>query len=419
MRRPLPSRLQLPLRLSELVRSLPCAQCIAFPACGGHELPLLRAFGCIRKFSSGEEVDPDDMNPLNEPRFGELWDDVGGLLDFRVGRLVGAVSAAIPEYVPVLQHEGSRSRPPACEVVAIPLFQILRMRRDGSYGPRFSSAAELRRRFKLRPETQILLRGVDEDRMLERFWQYHRLCDVGGALAQLNVLGVTCPNFSFFTDATRFQVLRNRKRILLTCERLSARGVPMIPHLNALTEADWQFWTDFLIEHDEIEVVCKEFETGLKRGADGAEAYRQLVQLQEAVGRDLHPLLVAGGRFYSDAQRDFARATVMDSTAFMGAVNRQMLVADGETKARWVKAPTPLGAPIDDHFDQNVRVKWANFEDQTAEQASSSLVLDVEGQLYLDELMPKPYFTAQPEAERISDRQADANSELQFDLVSH
>lgn len=410
---------QLPLRLSEQPQSLPCADCVALPACGGHELPLLRLFGCTRKLTNGWEVDPDDMNPLHDDRFWELWHDVDGLLNFRVGPLVGADSASLPDYIPVLQHEGSRSRPPEVDVVAIPLFQILRNRADGSYGSRFPDGAALRRRFRLRDTTKIVLRGVDDDRKLERFWQFHRANDVGAGLAKLDILGVTVPNFSFFTDATRFQILRNRKRIVLTCERLSNAGVRVIPHLNALTPADWKFWAEFLLEHLEINVVCKEFQTGLKEGDEGLRAYREIVNLEQVIGRKLHPILVAGGRFYQEAQKDFPnRFSVLDSTAFMGALARQVLADHGE-RQKWVKKPTALGEPVDDHFDQNVRGRKLNLEFGPAAGRLVTPQPDVEGQMLWEDMVEKPFLTDQPLAPGISRRQVGANVSLQAARAIH
>lgn len=358
------------------------------------------------------------MNPLLPDRFDELWEDVGGLLDFRVGRLLGVNPATLPDYVPVLQHEGSRSRPPEVAVVSIPLFQVLRNRRDGSYGPRFVDGAALRQRFNLGRNTQIVLRGVDDDRKLERFWQYHRVHNVGAALAKLDLAGVTVPNFSFFTDATRFQILRNRKRIVLTCERLSEAGVKVIPHLNALTRTDWKFWAEFLNEHPEITVICKEFQTGLKEAANGLKAYRELVDLQDAVGRPLHPILVAGGRYYQEALRDFSAGfTVLDSTAFMGALARQVLV-DAGARQKWMKRPTPCGVPIDDHFDANVRGRRLFFEFGQASERSAPAYADAAGQMTWDEMMEYPHLTAQPVAAGISERHSHAKS-LHSDFSSH
>lgn len=378
-----PSILQPPLLVDAAPQILPCRECVAFPTCGGHELPLLQEFGCTRNYSGLNDIDPDDMNPFFEERFWELWNDVDGLLDFKIQKLIGADSALLPRYLPVVQHEGNRSRPPSADIVAIPLFQILRMRRDGSYGPRFETAAAVRERFHLRPETKIILRGVDDDRKLERFWKYHRTNDVGAALAKLGLLGVTSPNFSFFTDATRFQILRNRKRILLVCERLAAAGVPVIPHLNALSASDWEFWAGFLREHSEITVVAKEFQTGLRNGEEGASAYKEIIRLQEKVGRPLHPILVAGGRFYNEANKDFTRATVMDSTAFMGAVARQVLTPKGD-RYRWTKQPTAVGEPIDDHFDRNIEGRKWNLSATANEEPFHLPAPDAEGQMFLD-----------------------------------
>jgi len=405
MRRTPTAGLQGALRLAEQPQYLPCADCVALPSCGGHELPLMRAFGCTRKLTDGREVDSDDMNPLDDRRFWELWNDVDGLLDFQVGQIRGVDSRALPPYVPVIQHEGSRSCPPEAGVVAIPLFQILRNRRDGSYGSRFLDGAALRSRFNLRPEAGIVLRGVDDDRKLERFWQHAWKNGVGTEIAKLGVIGVTVPNFSFFTDATRFQLLRNRKRIVLTAERLSAAGVNVIPHLNALSRSDWEFWADFLRGHPEIVVVAKEFQTGLKGSEEGGRAYHELVELQEKLGRPIHPFLVAGSRFYQDACRDFPHGfTVSDSTAFMGALARQVLHNDGGRR-RWVKRPTKLGAPVDEHFNQNVRERERSMKANSVGEKQTRVPADVEGQMVWEDVVANPYLTPQPFAPGISSMQ--------------
>ena len=105
---------------------------------------------------------------------------------------------------------------------------------------------QLRSGYKLRQDTRILLTGVDVDGPLETFWAEHRVSDVCKALTELDVIGVTIPNYSFFTDGPRFQILRNRKRILLVAERLSAAGVPVSLHIHGNTPRDWDFWLNFL-----------------------------------------------------------------------------------------------------------------------------------------------------------------------------
>ncbi len=390
-----PEPTQRPLRLLHQTASFPCRRCIVFEHCGGHELPLLQEFSCIQNWGAQHACDPDDMNPVHEERFWELWNDVNGLLDFRINALNGISSDLLPDYIPVIQHEGSRSRPPEVDVVAIPLFELLRMRQDGTYGPRFRTAEELRFRFKLRSSTKIILVGVDEDRMLERFWQEHRANDVGLQMAGLGLTGITAPNFSFFTDAPRFQVLRNRKRILLACESLSNAGIQVAPHLNALTPTDWLFWRRFLAEHAEISVICKEFQTGLKEVEKGRTAYYEIVKLQEAAGRPLHPILVAGGRYYRDAQKDFAHFTVIDSGPFMAALARQVQ-SDTPDGLQWRKRPTAPGQPIDDLFDQNVRSHRLKLASASAD--TSRPIADVEGQLLMYPVISNAHLRSQPAA---------------------
>lgn len=175
-------------------------------------------------------------------------------------------------------------------------------------------------------------------------------------------------------------------------------------HLNALSRSDWDFWAEFLREHPEIIVVAKEFQTGLKGGEEGEQAYRDLVDLQEKLDRPIHPFLVAGSRFYKDARRDFPKGfTVSDSTAFMGALARQVLQYDGSSW-RWVKQPTDIGAPVDEHFDQNVRERARAMAAEIGDekQLRASAAVDADGQLLLEEVVASPYFTAHPSAPGIS-----------------
>jgi hypothetical protein len=193
----------------------------------------------------------------------------------------------------------------------------------------------------------------------------------------------------------------------------------VVPHLNALTPADWKFWAEFLLEHPEITVVCKEFQTGLKDADEGLRAYREIVDLEQVIGRKLHPLLVAGGRFYQQAQKDFPnRFTVLDSTAFMGALARQVLADHGE-RQKWIKKPTERGEPVDDHFDQNVRGRKLNLEFGPPAGRPVLPPPDAEGQMLWDEIVDKPYLTDQPLAPGISRAHAGANVSLHASSVVH
>ena len=296
-----------------------CANCILLKQCGGHPLPIIRDLGCVNYADPARPVDTDDMNPLFEDRFWELWDDVDGLENHSIGQLRALEARGLPRYLPLFQNRYlRRSRLLDASVVALRFFDIVGKRKDGSYAPRYSTASALRTAYKLRQDTRILLVGVDNDGPLENFWAEHRMHPVCEELADLGLLGVTVPNFSYFTCVPRFQVLRNRKRMLLVAERLSNAGVRVSPHFNANSDGDWQFWLGFLREHPEVETVTMEFQTGARADATvGREAFDQLVALQEKLEKhesyihsDAFHELLASGIFDEEKFDDLAQEAV-------------------------------------------------------------------------------------------------------------
>ena len=323
-----------------------CASCLLYGPCGGHPLDIIRAIGCANYTDGQAPVDPHDMNPLDEERYWRLWDDVGGLLDYSIAGIAPIDSARLPTYIPILQHPYSRVEQLEAPIVALHLFQLFRRGPDGRYCCRFANGAQLRARYRLRPDCQIVLSGVAIDRRLELFWAHHRKDAAAAQLAALGIIGVTTPNFSFFTDVTRYQILRNRKRIVLVMERLSELGVPVAPHLNALTSRDWEFWFELLTDHPTTSVVALEFQTGLSTLPEGRHALAQVADLQQRLGRLLHPILVGGAKYYLDAQALFSRFTVMDSRPFMEAQARRELTGDAVQGFRWTKSATGKGESI-------------------------------------------------------------------------
>jgi hypothetical protein len=230
------------------------------------------------------------------------------------------------------------------------------IRPGGGYGPKYSTAAELRSAYRLRSGTRVLLVGVGEDAPLERFWHHHRTQYVCEALAELG-LEVTIPNYSFFTCVPRFQILRNRKRILLAAERLSKAGVRVAIHLNAVTPADWAFWIEFLRDHTEVKTVTLEFQTGpLANHEVGQKAFNDLNELIDRVGRPLHILLVGAARFYLQARERRWHFTLIDSEPFMLAQRRRMLQKGrcGSYSLKFV--PTQPDSPVYHLFEANLKV---------------------------------------------------------------
>lgn len=334
-----------------------CVNCKLLKQCGGHPSPIIFSLGCANYTRDKKYTRMDDMNPNDFDRFVELWDDVGGLVNYSIGPVLSMTATGLPRYVPQLQ--GRHLHPPRpldTKVVALRLFQVVRKQRGGGYGLKYQTAAEVRAAYCLAADTRIILVGVDEDPPLESFWQHHRTHNVCQALGRLG-LEVTIPNYSFFTDVPRFQILRNRKRLLLVAERLSQAGVRVALHINAITKADWAFWIAFLLEHTEVTTVALEFQTGpLANHAVGQKAFDELNELIVRVGRPLHILLVGAARFYAKARERRWQFTIIDSEPFMFAQHRHILEKQktGNFARRFV--PTTPGAPVYHLFEANLRV---------------------------------------------------------------
>jgi hypothetical protein len=263
-----------------------------------------------------------------------------------------------------------------------------------------------------------LLVGVDEDRRLEKFWAEHRVSDVCESLGTLDLLGVTAPNFSHFKDMSRFQILRNRKRILLSAERFSKAGVRVSPHLNAITAGDWEFWLGFLREHPEVTTVTMEFQTGARADEDfGRQAFECLLAMRQKLGREIHPLLVGAGRFFKSARGSFDSFSIIDSQPFMQAVSRQVLGLDSSGRLVWKSAPTAQRAPLDDLIETNL-VHYPDKLGAGAEETTERPREDP-NQLELFCATSTPYFTAQPSAAGISEMNSAATVRCHSSKVSH
>jgi hypothetical protein len=238
-------------------------------------------------------------------------------------------------------------------IVAISTFDVLRLRGQ-VYGPRASTPKDLRALFGLRPGTRILLVSVAKDKLLERYWTNRKADQAPTALAKLDVLGATVPNFSFFNDAPRTHTLWNRRRMQIAAEEFSAAGLPVVPHLNAQTQADRNFWAALLCEQPGIRYITKEFQTGNAPLEQGLRALRFIRELQEKAKRSLHPILIGGARYAEFAAHDFDRFTIVDSVPFMKTIKRQRYIAPRGLRARWKKRSLPKGAVLDDLLQYNV-----------------------------------------------------------------
>jgi hypothetical protein len=279
--------------------------------------------------------------------------------------------AELPLYIPVIQHGKSRIQPLGFDTVALPTSDVIAKRRNGHYGLRSCTAGELRSEYLIDARAKVLLVSVSDDDPLEIYWENRRAYKTPAALAKIGLIGMTVQNFSFFSDAPRPHILWNRARMVRVAEELSGAGVPVVLHLNALTAADWEFWADLLKQNPLMSYVAKEFQTGNRTPREGAQAIKALRDLQQRVGRTLHPIVVGGAQFVRALSEEFARFSIVDSVPFMRTMYREKIVVLPGGKKRWRHFPTKQGEPLDELLEINVK-RYAEALATEATQAARS-----------------------------------------------
>ncbi len=329
-----------------------CNECFLYASCGGVE-GALGVASCLT-------LDPAECKKRGWVSFRDpmdftfRWSETMGFNTPFRGKMSVPSAGSMPLYAPAIYHGGRRSRRLHFPWVAIPLYTIIRPRRDRTFGCIVKDGPALRHAFGLADESRIIVTSVAPDAYLERLWRHHQEISLADLLRSLNVQAVTVPNFSYFLDAPPVHTLYNRARMLRIAERFSSAGLPVVPHLNAFMEAHWCFWTAFLREQSNVVYVCKEFQTGFRAAAAGGDAYDRLVRLQDEVGRDLHPILIAGRRFLPKLRKDFETFTVVDGTPFIKTYHRQFLKSADDIGFNWKLRRTRHGQPLDDRLCENV-----------------------------------------------------------------
>lgn len=330
-----------------------CSGCVFRPACGG--LDQNAAWGCFTTCFSTCDKDKCDYVCPNRPRqFLNHVKEVGGLDKADYDQMTVPTVTALPEYVPLIQSGSCRAQPFDFPMVSLLLRKVIKLCKDGRYGPVLPGPDALRERFHLSPNTPILITSIATDRHLERYWRYARLHRTAEQIAGLDPVGMTVPNFSYFTDAPRTEILFNRRRGMIVADQLSAAGVGVVPHVNALTSGDWNFWERLLRDQPHIRFISKEFQTGLANRDLGKTAIENLARLQDRIGRDLHPILVGAARYIPEATRLFHRYTILDSRPYMATVMRHRLTLTENGDHSWVASATAKGELLDDLLRANI-----------------------------------------------------------------
>ncbi|MGI8962328.1 MAG: hypothetical protein ACR2IV_21735 [Bryobacteraceae bacterium] len=283
--------------------------------------------------------------------FGEYFDDVGGICVPPKSRLLDFSPTHAPFYIPQLNHGWRREELLREPWVTIPLYFLAHRDRRQRYRVRFSSGEELRRALRVSAETKIIVTSVVPDAHIEDFWAEHKVKDTLEKIAQLNIDAMTVPNYSFMRDAPRTNSLYNLSRIFRASEAISEAGIRTILHLNASTPKDWDRWRGVLTDQSHVTSVCTEFQTGTSCRDIGDKYFERLVALQQSLGRQLHPFVLAGGGRLQELRHNFRSFTVIDSIPFIKTIKRQLLY---EGVWKWRTRKTRAGASLSARLAINI-----------------------------------------------------------------
>ena len=331
-----------------------CAACAFLDECGGLDGEDFQK-GCFsRCITHCVRHGCDMVCPVSALPFADYIADVGGLWAPPRLPLTAFDPSELPPYVPQLNHRGSRTVALDEPWVTVPLYEVVGRNRRGRYVVKYDSPAQLRSALKVSRNTQIIVTSVTPDRIIEDFWAEHVVRNIPEKLACLGIAAMTVPNFSFMTDVSRINSLYNMSRSFRVAERLSEAGISTILHLNASTKKDWSRLADVFREQPHLTTVCVEYQTGPGRKEIGDRYFAGLVGMRDAIGRNLHPIALAGTGRIVQFRNSFPRFTVVDATPFMKTVHRQVLVRVGR-RWKWRKKETPLGATLNHYLASNIR----------------------------------------------------------------
>lgn len=344
------------------VVSAACRTCSLLRACGGIQ-PSRALLNCFDLNCCGGETDCKRICPYNNPDFMRRQEEVGGLKRFDDLKPLTQRSAKLPQYVPVIDHKNNRYGSLDYPAIALSVYRVVRLK-GKRYQTLTDDPKELRAAFGITEDAQVILRGTARDPLLERYWQYGDRDDAAGQLAALGVSLIIAPNFSHVLNVPRSEHLYNRRRQLLCIESMADSGLNVAPHLSAVTPGDWDFWRGYLSDNETVLYVAKEFQTGNKNRIQGRLSIESLADLQQDIGRKLHPIVIGGAQFVEFVAARFETFTLIDSVPF-AKTTRRRLFDPSAGKSPWRETWSLIGQGIDHILAHNVH-RYAPWIEQRA-----------------------------------------------------
>lgn len=335
-----------------LAVSLGCSGCPELGHCGGIATRA-HMFDCLGN-CCGDPVQCTKVCRTKAADFTQRVREIGGFGLGNTPRTTIQAPVSLPQVVPVLYHGDMRQSRYSGPAVALSLHRLID-KRTGE--PKFKTAEALRAEYGLADATKIILTGTDQDPPLERWWGYgeDRRREIIAALLDLGVTMVTTPNYSLFSNAPRWDDLHSMKRIAIVHAEFQGAGLLSALHVNGRTRADFCRWGDLIAERPEITHLAYEFTTGAGRAERRNLHTNWLGGLAERAGRPLTLVVRGGYDLVPELTKTFAQVVMLDTSAFMKAMNRQRAVQRGNMGIEWTASPTAADEPLDEIFEHNVR----------------------------------------------------------------
>jgi hypothetical protein len=330
--------------------SLGCSDCDEKQVCGG--LQVSSSFlDCMDLCRCTETSRCSYVCPAHPERFvSRVW-EIGGFDLASIPRTQRAPLPQLPLVIPLIYHGSHRQYPLKSPVVAIKLHDLV----DYPSGQlKFESKTDIAACFKFASDADLIITGIDKDELIEPYWSVAHKSKIVDQLWHISPALITVPNFSMFLNVPRWDNLHSMKRIALCWHELTSRGLPTSLHLNARTDRDWERWTDFISERDEVTSVTVEFATGLARKERGRWHVEKLLELAAQVPRALQLVLRGGVKHWGELAGSFGAISLLDSTSFMKTMHRRRLQWEPEQSARWKAVTTAVQEPLDDLLQHNV-----------------------------------------------------------------
>ncbi|TRB05572.1 DUF4417 domain-containing protein [Agrobacterium tumefaciens] len=256
------------------------------------------------------------------------------------------------DVVPLIYHSTGRVRPVAGKVFALRLHDVVDFARGEV---RFPTRELLCNAFKIDGSATIILSGVDHDERIEPWWtlQERRV----RVLHQLRGLGidlVTAPNFSLLLDKPRTDDLHAMKRIAIVWNEFEQHGIACALHVNSRTLKDFERWTDFIKQRDEIGIIAYEFITGAGKKARRQFHIEGLCNIAQNAGRPLDIVVRGDPDVITHLRRDFRNVIYIDTMAYMKTIKRQRAARSGNSKLDWTATRTVVLGDVDDMLEHNL-----------------------------------------------------------------